>query len=73
MQLLADIKIREFLTLFRMRGGGKKSPSDFSPVTSTNMGISLKNFLTFSFNPFTTLVSNFKDIPSASSKLLNLN
>ena len=43
------------LTLFRM--GGKKAPTtSFSPVTSTNVGISLKNFLTFSFNPFDKLV-----------------
>ena len=30
--------------------------SEFSPVTSTNVGISPKSFLTFSFNPFVTLV-----------------
>ena len=29
--------------------------------------------MTFSFNPFTTLVQNFKFVPSASPKLLNLN
>ena len=38
------------LTLFRM--GGKKV--DF--VTSTNVEIRPKNFLTFSFNPFDRLV-----------------
>ena len=38
-------------------GGGKKIPSiSFPPVTSTNVGISAKNFLTFSFNYFATLV-----------------
>ena len=38
-------------------GGGKKaSCTSFSPVTSTNVGISPKNFQTFSFNPFATLV-----------------
>ena len=38
-------------------GGGKKAPpTSFSPVTSTNVGISPKNFLTFSFNPFDRLV-----------------
>ena len=42
------------LTLFRM--GGKKAPSSFSPVTSTNVGISSQNFLTFSFNPFDRLM-----------------
>ena len=36
-------------------GGGAKRPINFSPVTSTNIGISHKNFLTFSFNPFATL------------------
>ena len=38
-------------------GGGQRSPpTSFSPVTSTNVGISPQNFLTFSFNPFATLV-----------------
>ena len=40
-------------------GGGEKKAHDFpefSPVTSTNVGISPKSFLTFSFNPFVTLV-----------------
>ena len=37
--------------------GKKASPTSFSPVTSTNVGISPQNFLTFSANP----------------KLLNLN
>ena len=40
-------------------GGGTKSsphPTSFSSVTSTNVGISPQNFLTFSFNPFATLV-----------------
>ena len=45
----------------------------FSPVTSKNIGISLQNFLTFSFDPFAALVRNFKVIPSASLKLLSLN
>ena len=55
-------------------GGCKKAPStSFSPVSSTNVGISPKNFLTFSFNPFARLVNNFKFVPSASSKLSNLN
>ena len=57
-------------------GGGKKSsppPTSLSPVTSINVGLTPKNFLTFSFNPFATLVSNFKVIPNTSPKLLNLN
>ena len=39
-------------------GGGKKilPPTISSLVASTNVGISPKNFLTFSFNPFATLV-----------------
>ena len=36
--------------------GQKGPPTNFSPVTSTNVRISPENFLTFSFNPFTTLV-----------------
>ena len=28
----------------------------FSPATSTNVGISPKNFLTFNFNPFATML-----------------
>ena len=41
------------LTLFGMGEGGK---TRFSPVTSTTVGFSPKNFLTSSFNPFTTMV-----------------
>ena len=56
------------LTLFRMCvcvcvGGGaggegwqKGSPTSFSPLTSTTVGLSPQNFLTFPFNPFVTLV-----------------
>ena len=37
--------------------GGQKAPrTSFSPVTSTNVGISSQNILTFSFSPFGTLV-----------------
>ena len=59
------------LTLFRM-GWQKEPPTSFSPLPSRNIGISLKNFLTFSFNSFATLVKKFKTIPSASPKLLSL-
>ena len=45
----------------------------FSTVTSTNVRFGPQNFLTFSFNPFATLVENFKFVPSASPKLLNWN
>ena len=55
-------------------GGGKKAPAiSFSPVTSTNVGFGPQNFLTFSFNPFATLVQNVKLGPSARPTLLNLN
>ena len=38
-------------------GWGKKAPpTSFSPVTSTKVGISLQNFLTFTFNPFDRLL-----------------
>ena len=47
--------------------------TNFPPVTSTNVRISPQNFLTFSFNPFASLVESFKLAPSASPKLLNLN
>ena len=53
--------------------GAKRPPTSFSPVTSTNVEFGPQNFLTFSFNPFATLVQNFKFVPSASPKLLNLN
>ena len=52
--------------------GAKLPPTSFSPVTSTNVKISPQNFLTFSFNPFATLMQNFKFVLSASSKLLKL-
>ena len=54
-------------------GGQKVPPTGFSPVTSTNVGISPQNFLTLSFYPFVTMLQNFKFVPSASPKLLNLN
>ena len=45
-----------FLTLLRIGVGGGAPPTSFLPVTSTNVGIRPKNFLTFSFNPSATLV-----------------
>ena len=60
------------LTIFRM----KKPPPPpliFSPVISKTVGVSPKNFVTFIFNRFFTFVSNFKVIPNARHKLLNLN
>ena len=48
---------RFFKTLFGIWGEEQKDPpTKFSPVTSTNVGIRPKNFVTFSFNPFATLV-----------------
>ena len=38
-------------------GGGEKSPpTSFSPVNSTIVGISPRNFLNFSLNNFATLI-----------------
>ena len=54
-------------------GGGEVLRTSVFPVTSATVGISLRNFLTFSFNPFSILVQNVKFEPSASLKLLNLN
>ena len=50
-----------------------RPPTSSSPVTSTKVGFGPQNFVTFSFNPFSTLVQNFKFLPSASPKLLDLN
>ena len=47
-------------------GAAKRPTTSFSHVTSTNLGLGPKNFLTFSFKPFATLVQNFKFVPSAS-------
>ena len=38
------------------RRGQKESPTNFSRVTSTSIRVSPKNCVTFSFNPFATLV-----------------
>ena len=54
-------------------GGAKRSPTSFFPVISTNVVITPQYFLTFTFKPFVTLLKNFKFVPSASPKLLNLN
>ena len=54
------------------REGQKAPPISFSPVSSTNVGISSQNVLNFSFNPFAKLVQIFKGIARASPKLVNL-
>ena len=42
--------------IYPIRGGLRKGfPNCFSPVTSTNVGIIPQDFLTFSFNPFSTV------------------
>ena len=53
--------------------GQKGPPTSCAPVTSTNVAFSPQNSLTFSFDPFATLVQNFKFLPSVSPKLLSLN
>ena len=63
------------LTLFTMWGAKSTLPPPlrFSSVTSTTVRTSSQNFLAFSFNPFATLVLNFKALSSGSSRLSNLN
>ena len=55
-----------------VKGDKKVFSTSFSPVTSTNVAISPKNFVTFSFDPFATLVKSCKAITSVSPKLLTL-
>ena len=51
------LKLDPFLINPIQDGGRQKVPlTSTSPLTFTNIGISPKNFLTFSFNPFATLV-----------------
>ena len=56
--LLDEIPIDKHFNPIQGGGGGgqKDPPTRFSPVTSTNVGTNPQNFLTFSFNPFATLV-----------------
>ena len=46
----------QLLTLFTVMVNQKGSPNSFSPVTSTHVGISPQNLMTFNYNPFVTLV-----------------
>ena len=39
--LFIIIHIFNIFALFKMRGGAKISPTSFSPVTSTNVGVNL--------------------------------
>ena len=51
------IDLYYLFNIYSVLGGGEKPPpTSFSPVTSTNVGISLQNFLILSFNTFATLV-----------------
>ena len=72
--ILELIELLCMLTLFRTTGGQKAPPpTSFPSVTSTNGGFGPQTFLTFSFNPFATLVQSFTFAPTASPILLNLN
>ena len=51
----------------------KKNPQLSLSTFSPNVRIGSQNYLTISFNPFATLLSNFKFIAGASPKLLHLN
>ena len=48
-------------------------PTSFFSVASTNVIISLQNFMIFSLNLFAIPVLNFKAVARASLRLLNLN
>ena len=51
------IQSHQVLILFNpIQDGSKKPTNQFPSVTSTNVGISPPIFLTFSFNPFATLL-----------------
>ena len=53
--ILFNILVNDFIFFINsIQDGGQKAPlsTSFSPVTSTNVGISPQNFPTFSFNPF---------------------
>ena len=56
-QQIITLEIAYVLIIFNpdQDGGDKKPPNSFSPVL-LNVGISPKNSLIFSFNPFATLV-----------------
>ena len=51
---------QRFVSFNPLEDWGEDPNTSFSPATSTNVGISPLNFLTFSFNLFATLVWNFK-------------
>ena len=55
---IRDEKLQYGINPIQDRRRGQKGllPISSSPVTSTNVGIGPQNFLTFSYNPFFTLV-----------------
>ena len=59
MQIMSSGYSQDFftipLTLFKM-GEQKGPPTSFSAVNSTNVGVIPQIFLTFTFNPFATLL-----------------
>ena len=72
--LLKTIAISVVYPYARCEGGGaQRSPYQFSPLTSTNVGSISLNFVTFIFNPFATMVQNFEAVPTARPRLLDLN
>ena len=48
----SDIRTLNMRNICLQTYGKKMAPTSFSPVTSTNVGNSPQNFLTFSFKPF---------------------
>ena len=53
------ISTNQVISINPIQDGGQKAPppTSFSPVTSTNVGISSQNLLTFSFNPHLCKIS----------------
>ena len=51
------LKMQELvINLIQDGGGATPSPTNFSPITSTNVEITHQNFLTFSFNTYAALL-----------------
>ena len=71
--LANEYDLKQVINPIQDGGRQKGPPTSFSTITSTNVEFGPQNLLTFSFNLFATLVKNFKFLPSASPKLLNLN
>ena len=54
--LKTECNLQHFTRNCRINPIQDGGPTSFSPVTSANAGISPQNVLTFSFDPFPTLV-----------------